>query len=195
MAARGANQDREHDSKRPKNAEPIIVGIGASAGGVQALQSFFDALPDNTGAAFVVVVHLDPQHQSELPNILATRTKMPVIQVATTETLQGDHIYVISPNHRLRLDDGSISALPFDEPRGQRAPIDQFFRSLAQHGEGFALILSGGGADGTLGVRAVKAAGGFILVQDPLEAEFPSMPQNAIATGIPVGPKGGAATC
>ena len=176
-------------SKSKKMAEapesiPVIVGIGASAGGVQALQALFGALPEHTGAAFVVVVHLDPQHQSELPSILALRTKMPVIQVARTETLQADHVYVIPPNHRLNLDDGSISALPFDEPHGQRSPIDQFFRSLAKHGEGFAVILSGGGSDGTLGAREVKAAGGIVLVQDPSEAEFPSMPRNAIGTSI-----------
>ena len=167
-----------------ESAGPVIVGVGASAGGVQALQALFGALPDHTGAAFVVVVHLDPQHQSDLPNILAARTKMPVIQVDRTKTLQADHVYVISPNHRLHLDDHTISALPFDEPHGQRAPIDLFFRSLAGHGEGFAVVLSGGGSDGTLGVREVKATGGFVLVQDPSEAEFPSMPHSAIATGI-----------
>ena len=182
MAA-GKN-DNNNDPQQAGAAGPIIVGIGASAGGVQALQSFFDALPDRTGAAFVVVVHLDPQHQSELPSILGARTRMPVVQVNKTRTLEADHVYVISPNHRLRLVDHQISALAFDEPHGKRAPIDLFLRSLAEHGDGYAIILSGGGSDGTLGVRVVKAAGGIILVQDPDEAEFPSMPRNAIATGF-----------
>jgi len=165
--------------------KPVIVGIGASAGGVQALQAFFEVLPSHTGAAFVVVVHLDPQSRSELSNILATRTRMPVVQVEGTEALQANRVYVISPDRRLSLTDHEISSVAFDEPRGQRAPIDLFFRSLAeQHGDGFAVILTGAGADGAIGVKAVKEAGGIILVQDPGEAEYPSMPRAAIATGI-----------
>ena len=164
--------------------KPAIVGIGASAGGIQALQSFFAALPDDTGAAFVVIIHLDPQSHSELPSILAARTRMPVSQVAGTERLQANHVYVIPPDRRLQLSDHEISTAEFDEPRGRRAPIDLFFRSLAeQHDAGFAIVLSGAGADGALGVRDVKEAGGIILVQDPDEAEYPSMPRNAIATG------------
>jgi two-component system CheB/CheR fusion protein len=164
--------------------KPVIVGIGASAGGIQALQSFFAALPDDTGAAFVVIVHLDPKSRSELPSILAARTRMPVSQVAATERLQANHVYVIPPDRQLQLSDHQISTAAFGEPRGRRAPIDLFFRSLAgQHGDGFAVILSGAGADGALGVRDVKEAGGIILVQDPAEAEYPSMPHNAIATG------------
>src|SRR5262249_52059222 len=162
-----------------------IVGLGASAGGVHALQSFFEALPDTTGAAFVVVVHLDPQSHSDLSSILAARTRMPLVQVASTERLKANHVYVIAPARQLHISDREISAAEFDEPRGQRAPIDLFFRSLAeQHGDGFAIILTGAGADGAIGVRAVKESGGIILVQDPSEAEYPSMPRAAIATGI-----------
>jgi len=165
--------------------EPVIVAIGASAGGVSALQSFFSALPEHTGAAFVVVVHLDPQHRSELPSILATKTRMPVVQVAGRERLQADHVYVIPPDRRLQMIDHEISAFAFDEPRGQRAAIDLFLRSLAdQLGDGFAVILSGAGSDGALGARAVKESGGIILVQDPNEAEYSSMPRSAIATGV-----------
>jgi two-component system, chemotaxis family, CheB/CheR fusion protein len=171
--------------EEPGSPKPFTVGIGASAGGIQALQAFFAALPDDTGAAFVVVVHLDPQSRSDLPGILATRTRMPVTQVGGLEHLQANHVYVIPPDRRLRITDHEISAVAFDEPRGQRAPIDLFFRSLAeQHGDGFAVILTGAGSDGAIGVRAVKEAGGIILVQDPAEAEYPSMPRSAIATGI-----------
>jgi two-component system, chemotaxis family, CheB/CheR fusion protein len=120
------------------DSDPPIVGIGASAGEVKALQSFFEALPDDPSAAFVVVVHLDPELRSQLPNILASRTSMPVIQVEQTERLQSNHVYVIAPNSRLVISDHTISAFPFDEPRHQRAPIDLSFRSLAeQHSEGF----------------------------------------------------------
>lgn len=160
-----------------------IAGIGASAGGVKALQDFFSALPAKTGAALVLVLHLDPDHQSELAQVIAARTKMPVQQVQATTALEPDHVYVIPPNRQLIVTDSSVSAKEFDEPRGQRAPIDQFFRSLAQHGDGFAIILSGAGSDGALGVRAVKEAGGIILVQDPNEAEYGSMPRAAISAG------------
>ncbi|MGQ0444404.1 MAG: chemotaxis protein CheB [Beijerinckiaceae bacterium] len=165
--------------------KPTVVGIGASAGGVRALQTFFEALPDEPGAAFVVVVHLDPKSHSEMSNILGARTKMPVVQVGRTRELQVNHVYVIAPGRRLRITDQDISSADFDEPRGLRAPIDLFFRSLAeQHGDGFAVVLTGAGSDGTIGVKEVKEAGGIILVQDPAEAEYPSMPRSAIATGI-----------
>ena len=161
------------------------VGIGTSAGGVQALQRFFENLPDDVDAAFVVIVHLDPGHQSELPNILATRTRMPVAQVVGRVALQPRHVYVIPPNRQLLATDHHLALAEFDEPRWQRAPIDIFFRSLAgQHGNDFAVILSGAGSDGSVGIKAVKEAGGIILVQDPDEAEYGSMPRNAIATGM-----------
>jgi two-component system CheB/CheR fusion protein len=169
----------------PTPTKPLIVGVGASAGGVQVLQDFFAALPDAPGAAFVVVVHLAPKARSELAAILAARTPMRVAQVQETTPLQANHVYIIPPDRRLHITDDQISSAPFDEPRGQRAPIDLFFRSLAErHGDGFAVILTGAGADGAVGVRAVKESGGVILVQDPSEAEYPSMPRSAIATGV-----------
>jgi two-component system CheB/CheR fusion protein len=164
---------------------PLIVAIGASAGGIHALQSLFAALPPDTGAAFVVVVHLDPEHRSEMPAILRTRTQMPVVQVGEHTKLQANHVYVIPPDRRLQMIEHEVSAMVFDEPRGQRSPIDLFFRSLAEQlGDGFAVILSGAGSDGAIGVRAVKESGGIILVQDPNEAEYASMPRSAIATGV-----------
>ena len=166
------------------STEPVIVLIGASAGGVQALQNFFGALPARTGAAFVVVVHLDPTHHSEMPSIIAARTKMPVVQIGERQRLEADHVYVIAPDRRLQIVDHEIESLHFDEPRGRRSPIDLLFRSLAQQlGDGFAVIFSGAGSDGALGARAVKEAGGIVLVQDPNEAEYSSMPRSAIAAG------------
>jgi two-component system, chemotaxis family, CheB/CheR fusion protein len=161
------------------------VGIGTSAGGVHALQMFFESLPDDVDAAFVVVVHLDPGHQSELPNILAARTRMPVAQVSGRVRLESRHVYVIPPNRQLMVTDQHLAIAEFDEPRWQRAPIDLFFRSLAaQRGDDFAIILSGAGSDGSVGIKAVKEAGGIILVQDPDEAEYGSMPRSAVATGL-----------
>ncbi|TWB96114.1 two-component system CheB/CheR fusion protein [Bradyrhizobium macuxiense] len=178
--------DEERDeTTEPNLARTVVVGIGASAGGVQALQQLFAALPEKTGAAFVVVVHLDPDLRSEMSNILAARTHMPVLQVGEPIPLNADHVYVIPPDRRLHITNDEIATAEFDEPRGKRAPIDLFFRSLAeQHGDGCAVILTGAGSDGSVGVRAVKESGGIILVQDPNEAEFPSMPRSAIATGI-----------
>ncbi|MEZ5784892.1 MAG: chemotaxis protein CheB [Xanthobacteraceae bacterium] len=163
-----------------------VVAIGASAGGVRALQEFFGNLPANTGAAFVVVVHLDPGGPSSLSEILAARTTMPMVEVKAREHMQPNHVYVIPPDRRLDIvTDHDITAAKFAEPRGKRSPIDLFFRSLAERlGDGFAVILTGAGSDGTIGARAVKEAGGIILVQDPVEAEYGSMPRNAIATGI-----------
>jgi two-component system, chemotaxis family, CheB/CheR fusion protein len=169
------------------DSDPPIVGIGASAGGVRALQNFFEALPDEPNAAFVVVVHLDPEFRSQLSSILATRTAMTVSQVEQSARLENNHVYVIAPNSRLVIADHMISAFPFDEPRSQRAPIDLFLRSLAeQHTDGYAygVILTGAGADGAIGVRAIKEAGGIVLVQDPSEAEYASMPRSAIAAGV-----------
>jgi two-component system, chemotaxis family, CheB/CheR fusion protein len=185
VADQGSSQAVPNRPTPPKNdAKPVIVAIGASAGGVQALQSFFSAIPPRTGAAFVVIIHLEPQHRSELAAILAQRTRMPVVQVEKKEKLEADHVYVISPDRRLQLVDSEISAVEFQEPRGQRTAIDLFFRSLAERGgDSFAVVLSGAGSDGAIGVRAVKEAGGIILVQDPNEAQFASMPRSAIANG------------
>ena len=171
-------------AEHSENGAFPIAGIGASAGGIRALQDFFSALPEKVGAAIVVILHLDPTHQSELASVIAARTRLAVQQVERSAPLQPDHVYVIPPNRRLLISDGEVSAVDFDEPRGQRAPIDQFFRSLADHhGDAFAIILSGAGTDGTLGVRAVKEAGGIILVQDPEEAEHDFMPRSVIAAG------------
>ena len=179
-----ANDDNGDTRRESDTNNPVIVAIGASAGGVQALQSFFGAIPDSTSAAFVVIVHLDPQHRSELASILAARTQMPVVQVEKQQKLLANHVYVVPPDRRLQLTDHEITAFEFEEPRGQRTPIDLFFRSLAERlGDGFAVILSGAGSDGAIGVRAVKEAGGIILVQDPNEAEYASMPRSAIASG------------
>ena len=172
------------DSPQAERIRIPVVGIGASAGGIGALQKFFEVLPSNCGAALVVIVHLDPEHTSELPSILSAQTSMRVVQAQENQQLCPDTVYVIPPNRRLLISGDNIGTAAFDEPRGRRAPIDLFFRSLAeQHGDGYAVILSGGGSDGSVGVRAMKEKGGIILVQDPDEAEFASMPRNAIISG------------
>lgn len=162
-----------------------VCAIGASAGGIKALQAFFRDVAPDLGLAYVVIVHLAPDYPSQLAEILGNSTSMPVHQVEDSPELKADCVYVIPPDRQLVIEDNHISARHFDEPRGQRAPIDMFFRSIAAaRGDGFALVLTGAGSDGAIGVTKVKESGGLILVQDPKEAEFPMMPRSAIATGV-----------
>ena len=173
------------DEKRDPGRPPPICAIGASAGGVAALRTLFQELPPDLGLAYVVVVHLAPDHPSALHEILAARTRMPVRQVEDGPALEADHVYVIPPGAELVIDGGHVTARPFTEPRGRRAPIDMMFRSIAAgHGDGLAVVLSGAGSDGATGVGAIKEAGGVVFVQDPAEAEFPMMPRSAIAVGV-----------
>jgi two-component system CheB/CheR fusion protein len=163
-----------------------VVGIGASAGGIEALREFFGALSPELGLAYVVIVHLAPDHESELAGILSRRTKMPVLEVTDQEIkLARNSVYVIPPDRKLELRDGSIRALPFKNHVGRRSAIDLFFHSLAEnYGDGFAVVMSGGGSDGTVGAKAIKAAGGVVLVQDPREATHEAMPRAVVDTGI-----------
>jgi two-component system, chemotaxis family, CheB/CheR fusion protein len=173
--------------KSPDQTRPGIAGIGASAGGIEALREFFDALPEDTGLAYVVIVHLAPKHDSELASILARIVKMPVVEMDDNKRLdlKPNCVYVISPDRKLEIENDVISAGAFDGPRGRHYPIDLFFRSLADsYGDAFAVILSGGGSDGTLGAKAVKEAGGVVLVQDPREAVHDGMPQAVIAAEV-----------
>ncbi|MFW6182898.1 MAG: chemotaxis protein CheB [Chloroflexota bacterium] len=168
-----------------KEKRLTVVGIGASAGGLTALQDFFDTLPADTGMAFVVVTHMDPERESLLPEILQNHTEMPVQQVQDLTAIEADHVYVIPPGRRILVTDTHLDTEEFEEPRGRRTPVDDFFRSLADvHREAVAVILSGGGTDGAVGVKAVKEQGGLLLVQEPAEAEHDSMPRAAITTGL-----------
>lgn len=174
----------EHGQPEAPSATPICA-IGASAGGVRALQDFFANIRDDLGLAYVVVVHLAPDRPSVLAEILATRTTMPVHQVDDSPRLRPNCVWVIPPDRELVIDGDDVTARPFTEARGRRAPIDMFFRSVAAaRGDGIAVVLSGAGADGALGVRAIKEGGGLVFAQDPGEAEYPMMPRSAIATGM-----------
>jgi two-component system CheB/CheR fusion protein len=174
-------------TKKDRPPKLSVCGIGASAGGIEALQQFFDALPPDLGLAYAVIVHLAPDRKSELHKILGRWTTMPVLQVGDNrvETLKPNHVYVIAPDRKLEISDTSIGAAAFEQPRGKRSAIDLFFRSLAEtHGDGYAVLLSGAGNDGALGARAVKEHGGLILIQEPTEASHSAMPRAAIAAGV-----------
>ena len=165
--------------------EPIVVGIGASAGGLNALKHLFERMPPDSGLAFVVVVHLSPEHKSYLPDLLQPTVRFPVRQVTENTLLEANNVYVIPPNFNLSAIDTHLRLSKLEELRRGRAPIDHFFRTLARTHDGNAIgvILTGTGSDGTLGLKEIKAKGGLIIVQDPNEAEFDGMPQSAIATG------------
>src|SRR4051812_32555639 len=140
MAAAGGgnSEERAHARDGDDASRPVIVCMGASAGGVQALQAFFAAVPPETGAAYVVILHLDPDRRSEMQSVLASRTRMRVVEVEDGAKLEADHVYVIPPDRQLELVDHHISAKPFAEPRGHRSAIDLFFRSVAERlGDGF----------------------------------------------------------
>ena len=174
------------ETTRPPAKDHVpICAIGASAGGVHALRSLFRQLPDDLGLVYVVIVHLAPEHPSALAEILSSCTSMGVHQVTDMPDLRPNCIYVIPPDRELVIEGDTVHARGFTEPRGRRAPVDVFFRSIAAaRGDGMAVILSGAGADGSNGVRAIQEAGGVVFAQDPAEAEFAAMPQNAIATGV-----------
>ncbi|MDR3369927.1 chemotaxis protein CheB [Rhodoferax sp.] len=172
-------------------AAPIafpIVGIGASAGGLAAFEAFFSGMPKNVapGMAFVLIQHLAPDHKSMLAELIRRYTPMPVYEVEDTMTVQPNCVYIIAPNRDMALIGGSLQLLEPSAPRGQRLPINFFFRSLAadQRERAIGVVFSGTGSDGTLGVRAIKDAGGMVMAQTPESTEFDGMPRSAIATGL-----------
>ena len=169
----------------PEKGPVPICAIGASAGGIHALRSLFRQLPDDLGMAYVVILHLAPEHPSAMAEILSACTPMKVHQVNDTPELRANCIYVIPPDRELVIEGDNVHAREFTEPRGRRAPIDVLFRSVAAaRGDGMAVVLSGAGSDGSNGVRAIHEGGGVVFAQDPNEAEFSAMPQNTIATGV-----------
>jgi two-component system CheB/CheR fusion protein len=163
-----------------------VVGIGASAGGLEALEQFLGSVPANSGMAFVIVQHMDPTHKGIMPELLQRVTGMNVVQVRDRTKVRPDCVYVIPPNKDMSMLHGVLHLLEPAAPRGLRLPIDFFLRSLAQDRQdyGIGVILSGMGSDGTLGLRAIKEHAGVALVQEPATAKFDGMPQSAIDAGV-----------
>jgi two-component system CheB/CheR fusion protein len=172
-----------HES--PASTFPI-VGVGASAGGLEALEAFLKHVPAKVGIAFVIVQHLDPTHKGMLVELLQRSTAMPVVQASDGETVKADHVYVIPPGKDMSLVRGALHLLPQVAPRGLNLPIDFFFRSLAedQQDRSIGVILSGMGSDGTLGLRAIKEKAGASFVQSISSAKFDGMPRSAIDAGL-----------
>jgi two-component system CheB/CheR fusion protein len=163
-----------------------IVGLGASAGGLEALEQFLRHVPKDSGLGFVVVQHLDPTHKGILVELLQRGLAMPVVQIKDRMKVKPNHVYVIPPNKDLSILHGILHLLEPAAPRGMRLPIDYFFRSLAddRHEQSMGVILSGMGSDGTLGLRAIKERAGAVFVQSPASAKFDSMPRKAIDAGL-----------
>ena len=187
-SASGSPEDALDPDEAPPSEGPAfpVVGIGASSGGVEALELFFGAVPPNSGIAFIVIQHLDPTHESILAEIVARHAPMPVVQVEDGVVVEPNHAYVIPPNRDMQLEAGRLRLTEPVQRRGLRLPIDSFFRSLARDvaERAICLILSGSGTDGTLGLQEVKGQGGMVMVQDPYTAKTTGMPQSAIATGM-----------
>ncbi|MCB0163441.1 MAG: PAS domain-containing protein [Anaerolineae bacterium] len=172
---------------KPAPSSPFpIVGIGASAGGLEAYEQFFMHMPANSGIAFVLVQHLDPNRRSMLAELLQRYTRMPVYQVENQMRIEPNSIYIIPPNRDMKLQNQMLYLLEPTAPRGSRLAIDFFFRSLAaeQKEQAIGIVLSGTGSDGTLGIQTIKGEGGMIMVQSPNSARYDGMPVSAIATDM-----------
>lgn len=165
-----------------------VVGIGASAGGLAAFETFFTSMPADAdpGMAFVLVQHLAPDHKSILTDLIRRCTRMQVFEVEDGIAVKPNCTYIIPPNRDMAFFNGALQLLEPSVPRGQRMPIDYFFRSLAQdrREQAICIVLSGTGSDGTLGVRAIKGEGGMVIAQDPDTTEHDGMPRSAISTGL-----------
>lgn len=172
--------DRKTGSRCP------IVAIGASAGGIQALKLLFEAMPDDPGCAFIVVLHLSPSHESHLVSVLQRSTRLNVVTVQRTALLKPNCIYVIQPDAVLTITDDRIRSRKPKSETERRHPIDAIFVSLALHRGAAAVcvVLSGSGSNGSAGAQSIREQEGIVLVQDPETAEHPDMPRNIILAGL-----------
>ena len=183
----GKKQNKTVPLEKVNNNFPII-GIGASAGGLAALETFFSNIPADklTGMAFIIVQHLAPDHKSILNELIKRYTTMQVFEVTDGITVKPDCVYIIPPNHDMAFLNGNLQLFELESPRGKRLSIDFFFRSLAQdlHQRAICIILSGTGSDGTIGAKAIKEEGGLVIAQNPDSTEYDGMPRSIISTGI-----------
>ncbi len=167
------------------NTTPV-VGIGTSAGGLEALQAFVKAIPPDSGICYVIVPHLSPEQPSLMDKLLSAHAPLQVRRIEDGDPMTSELIHIIPPGSFLEISEGRFRLIPHPPEHGVRTPIDRFFASMAEQlgRDAFAVVLSGTGSDGTTGVRAIKANGGFAIVQESASARFPSMPESASATGL-----------
>src|SRR5690349_3273744 len=174
------------DKNEAHSNQLVVTALGASAGGLEALEQFFKHMPADAGIAFIVVQHLAPSHESALPELLARCTQMIVEQARDNAKAEPNHVYIIPPNATLTIKDHTLRVTEPIEPRGHRMPIDSLFRSLAEDcGENaVCVMLSGTGTDGTLGLRKIKESGGMAMAQSLESARYDAILRSAIATGL-----------
>jgi two-component system, chemotaxis family, CheB/CheR fusion protein len=187
QAAGAHSKPRRKIAKKDLHADDFpVVGIGASAGGLEAFEQFFNYVPPDTGMAFVIVSHLDPTHKSILSELLRSYTRMQVKEVEDGMLVLPNNVFVIPPDCDMAVMHGKLHLMEPSAPRGLRQPIDFFFRSLSQDKKerAIAIVLSGTGTEGTLGLREIKGQGGMVMVQDPETAKYNGMPRSAIGTGL-----------
>src|SRR3954464_11259935 len=170
----------------PPQRPMYVVGIGASAGGLDALERFFDQVPRSTGMAFVVIQHLSPDFKSLMDELLARHTDMPIHLVEDGMPVEANRVYLIPPKKEMIISGGRLLLSERDRQHELTLPIDVFFRSLAQDcgPRAIAVVLSGGGSDGSRGIRDVHEAGGLVVVQDAESAQFDGMPRTARDAGV-----------
>ena len=178
--------DEDASARGPGRRELPVAGMVASAGGLDAFKKFLAAMPADSGIALVLIPHLDPTHESLMVELLSRHTSMPVVEAAEGMVVEADRVYIIPPDNNMTISGGVLRLSGPVERGGWETSIDLFLRSLAddQQEKAICIILSGTGSHGTLGLAAVKAAGGMAMVQDPRTADYPSMPESAIATGL-----------
>ena len=186
MASEGATSKKKSKDKNQLKRPSYYVGIGASAGGLEAIEEFFKNTPNNSGMAYIVIQHLSPTHKSMMVELLSRHTEMPVIRAEDGMDVEADKIYLIPPNKTLSIFHSKLLLSEVDHSRGLNLPIDIFFRSLAEDQEerAVAIVLSGTGSDGTRGIRNIKDKLGMVMVQAAESAKFDGMPNSAIATGL-----------
>ncbi len=175
------------NSSGNKNKDFLVVGIGASAGGINALKTFFENVPKDSGMAYVVILHLSPDFESKLAEILQATAKIPVNQIKDARVrIEPNCVYVIPPNKRLEMVNGYLKLSKYKRKEERRSPVDIFFRTLAETKKerAVSVILSGTGPNGSMGMKHIKEKGGVCIVQSPTEAEYSEMPNNSIATGL-----------
>ena len=181
-----AKTNKKRAAESPKDPGFYMVGIGASAGGLEAFEKFFKNMPNNPGMAFILVPHLDRTHVSLMPELIQKCSKMKVLQVTDGIEVKPNAVYIVPPNNDLAIINATLQLLDPARGRGPRMPIDYFLRSLAQDqgDKAVGVILSGMGTDGTFGLRAIKEELGMAIVQDPATAKFDGMPRSAIETDL-----------
>ena len=172
--------------KKPEKNDFIVVGIGASAGGLETLETFFQNMPPEPGMAFVIIQHLSPKHKSIMASLLAKHSRMAVREIEDATPFESNCVYLNPPNKNVAVFNGVLHLMEFIKTGVVNMPIDFFFRSLSEDwGEkAVAIILSGTASDGTLGIKAIKGGGGMVMVQDPDTAKYDGMPRSAIETGL-----------